>query len=160
MFSKHSSFLQIFKTVGVLNIHRAYRVKRLSSAGSTEVQAACRRSTKSVCAVITSPYTKSLRFPNRKKFIGETSGDHSGHRTGPPSKLVTGVCHTQPIMYRSRETRWSPTMIHYASSFNCIFLVNYGSYRYSSLGIFYVHPTRNLGAIFGTPCIQLRLLRA
>ena len=40
----------------------------------------------------------------------------------------------------------------------CIFLMNYGSYRYTSLGIFYLIPTKNLavqrfGAVYKITCI-------
>ncbi|GBM12748.1 hypothetical protein AVEN_173710-1 [Araneus ventricosus] len=37
-------------------------ITRYSIAGSAEVQAACRRATKSICVVTTSRYTSSLRF--------------------------------------------------------------------------------------------------
>ncbi|GBO41050.1 hypothetical protein AVEN_189746-1 [Araneus ventricosus] len=63
-------------------------ITRCSIAGSTEVQAACRRATKSICVVTTSRYTSSLRWPHRKKSNGVRSGERGGHRTGPQFRDV------------------------------------------------------------------------
>ncbi|GBN39566.1 hypothetical protein AVEN_130951-1 [Araneus ventricosus] len=46
-------------------------ITRCSVAGCTQVQAACRRATKSICVVTTSRYTNSLRWPHRKNPKGE-----------------------------------------------------------------------------------------
>ncbi|GBM12420.1 hypothetical protein AVEN_55266-1 [Araneus ventricosus] len=59
-------------------------ITRCSIAGSTEVQAACRLATKSICVVTTSRYTNSLRWPHRKKSNGVRSVERGGHRTEPP----------------------------------------------------------------------------
>ncbi|GFX15434.1 uncharacterized protein TNCV_3303631 [Trichonephila clavipes] len=50
---------------------------------STEVQAACRRETTSVCVVTTSRCTNSLKLSHRQKSNSVRSGDRVGHRTGP-----------------------------------------------------------------------------
>ncbi|GBL92932.1 hypothetical protein AVEN_54586-1 [Araneus ventricosus] len=62
-------------------------ITRCSIAGSTEVQAACRRATKSIFVVTTSRYTSSLRWPHRKKSNGVRCGERGGHRTGPPRPI-------------------------------------------------------------------------
>ncbi|GBN87654.1 hypothetical protein AVEN_91199-1 [Araneus ventricosus] len=54
-------------------------ITRCSIAGSTEVQAACRRATKSICVVTTSRYTSSLRWPHRKNSNGVRSGECFKH---------------------------------------------------------------------------------
>ncbi|GFU32370.1 uncharacterized protein TNCV_1314321 [Trichonephila clavipes] len=52
---------------------------RRSTAGSTEVQAACRRAT-SICVVTMFGYTSSLKWLH-KKSNGVRSGERGGHRT-------------------------------------------------------------------------------
>ncbi|GBN46377.1 hypothetical protein AVEN_182076-1 [Araneus ventricosus] len=117
-----------------------------SIAGSTEVQAACRRATKSICVVTTSRYTSSLRWPYRKKSNGVRSGERGGHRTGPPRPIQ------RPGYSISSQPRTG------AQKCAGAFLLNYGSYRNASLGSFYELPTRNLAVQslcgrFVTPCI-------
>ncbi|GFV69025.1 hypothetical protein TNCV_1999911 [Trichonephila clavipes] len=52
---------------------------------SIKVHAACRRVTKFIFEVTTSPYTKSLIMLYRKKRLnGVRSGDRGGHRSGVP----------------------------------------------------------------------------
>ncbi|GBN82224.1 hypothetical protein AVEN_207336-1, partial [Araneus ventricosus] len=60
-------------------------ITRCSIAGSTEVQAACRRATKSICVVSTSRYTSSLRWP-----IGKNPTVNAEEENGV-SKVVTFV---------------------------------------------------------------------
>ncbi|GFX01201.1 hypothetical protein TNCV_4581671 [Trichonephila clavipes] len=87
----------------------------LSRAQSTEVQAACRRATKSVCVVTASRYINSLRLPQKKKKSNSgKSGDRGGIRTIPTDSIpAAGECHIQPITYRSTEIRRSPNMQHH-----------------------------------------------
>ncbi|GFY05926.1 hypothetical protein TNCV_4405911 [Trichonephila clavipes] len=54
---------------------------------STGVQAACRRVTKSACAVTESRYTKSLKLPYRKEYNGVRPDDLGGHRTVVPNTI-------------------------------------------------------------------------
>ncbi|GFT39338.1 uncharacterized protein TNCV_2422491 [Trichonephila clavipes] len=51
-----------------------------SSPVLTEVQTAYRRATQSVCAITTSPYTNSFRYPIEIKSNDVGSGDCGGHR--------------------------------------------------------------------------------
>ncbi|GFU85258.1 uncharacterized protein TNCV_2385651 [Trichonephila clavipes] len=54
-----------------------------SIAETTEIQAACRRATKSICVITTSEYTSSLRWFHRKKSNGVRSGERGGYRIRP-----------------------------------------------------------------------------
>ncbi|GFY11120.1 hypothetical protein TNCV_4471061 [Trichonephila clavipes] len=56
-----------------------------SRAVSSEVQATCRRATKSVCVVPRTLYTSSLRMSFKKK--SHKSGDFDSHRTGPSRSI-------------------------------------------------------------------------
>ncbi|GFV91833.1 hypothetical protein TNCV_2975051 [Trichonephila clavipes] len=57
------------------------RGTRRRSTVSTEVQAACRRATKSICEVTSSRYTNSLRLPHRRKIQRCPKREIGSHQT-------------------------------------------------------------------------------
>ncbi|GFV48974.1 uncharacterized protein TNCV_2164641 [Trichonephila clavipes] len=81
-------------------------ITRHSTEGSTEVQAACRRETRSICVVTTSRYTSSLRYPHRKK-VRRQSRSRDQKCAGGPSHAGTKVP-VLPLRECHRETLLRP----------------------------------------------------
>ncbi|GFV04587.1 hypothetical protein TNCV_294641 [Trichonephila clavipes] len=77
-------------------------ITRRSTAGSTEVQSACRRATKSICVVTTSPYTSTFRLPSRKNpTVSAVEAHHAGAKI---PVLPIMVCHPGTLLKPHRET--------------------------------------------------------
>ncbi|GFW01140.1 hypothetical protein TNCV_1763781 [Trichonephila clavipes] len=113
------------------SVHSAYRGAGLSvlwfacrtNVVSTEVQAACRRVTKSVCSVTRLVTSNPSDYPMGKKFNGVSFVDRSGPKTGfVKSDPVAGVYQIQLITYRSIEMGQRPIMGTIINSSSCFFI--------------------------------------